>query len=252
MKSLNILFLVIALVISLSSCDVLLPLLNQAVEEQGEKPLTENEVVLGLKDALKVSTEKSVKIVSKTDGYFKDQTIKIFLPPEAKIITDNKDNATLKAIGITKLIDDVILRINRSAEDASTEASPIFLSAIKSMSIQDAFSILNGADNAATMYFKSKTLSQLTTAFKPKIKESLDKPLVANIPTNKAWKSLTTNYNKIAKFSSSLKPVNTSLDSFVTEKAIEGLFKKLEEQEKLIREDPVARVTDILKRVFGS
>lgn len=253
MKKINTPIIAIALtvIIAISSCDVLLPILNQVVEEQKNIPLTESEVVLGLKDALKVGTNNSVNIVSKADGFYKNELIKILLPPEAKIITDNKDNAALKAIGITKLIDDVILRLNRSAEDASTKASPIFLSAIKSMSIQDAFSILKGSDNAATTYFKSKTLSQLKTAFKPEIKKSLDKPLVANISTNKAWSTLTTNYNKIANFSSSLKPVNTNLDDYVTSKAIEGLFKKLEEQEKLIRHDPVARVTDILKKVFG-
>jgi len=233
------------------SCDTLQKVVEQIPTTTGSNPLTEQEVVSGLKDALKVSTDTAVSIVSKPDGFFKDQTIKILLPPEAKVIMDSKDNSMLKAIGITKLIDDVILRMNRSAEEASKQAVPIFVNAIKSMSIQDAFGILRGADNAATEYFKSKTSQALFNAFKPKVQQVLDKPLVANVSTTSTWNSLTSKYNKVAPLINKPK-VNTDLVNFVTQKAIDGLFNKLATQEKNIRQNPIARVTDILRRVFGN
>jgi hypothetical protein len=240
----------------LFACESLQPALEQAMQEVNNTPsqsnaLTEAEVVAGLKDALKVGTEKAVKIVTKPDGFFKDELIKIALPPEAKVITDNKDHIALKTLGLTSLIDDVVLRMNRSAEDASKQATVIFLNAIQTMSIQDAFNILNGDDNAATNYFRAATLPQLLNAFSPEIKKSLDKPLVAGVSTNKAWYNLTNPYNKVAKFSTDLKEVDTDLSRYVTQKAIDGLFLKLEAEEKLIRKDPLARITDILKKVFA-
>ena len=234
-----------------SSCEILQQAANELPDEiKTNIPLSEQEVVSGLKEALRVSTDTSVKIVSKTNGFFKDKAIKILLPPEAKVITDNKDNAALKAIGVSKLIDDVILRINRSAENASSKARPIFIDAIKKMTITDAFKILNGADNAATEYFRKTTYNKLYQAFSPIMKKALDKPLVANISTTKSWNTLVSSYNKVANYTS-WKKVNTDLNDYATKKTIDGLFKKLAEEEKAIRHDPKARVTDILKRVFN-
>ncbi len=241
----------VMLAVMLSSCEIFQQVADQLpATTSGSNPLSEQEVISGLKEALKVSTDTAVSIVSKTNGFFKNQAIKILLPPEANVIMDNKDNSMLKAIGITQLIDDVILRMNRSAESASKQATPIFVNAVKAMSIQDAFEILRGADNAATEYFRQKTSQDLFNAFKPTVKQALDKPLVANVSTTKSWNTLTSKYNKIAPLIN--KPtVNTDLVNFVTQKTIDGLFLKLAEQEKKIRKDPIARVTDILKRVFG-
>jgi hypothetical protein len=256
MKKLFIILLVAGLGFTNSSCETLLALATEiekaAETTETELPLTKEEVAKGLKEALRVSTDTAVSIVSVKDGFYGDAALKILLPPEAKIIMDHKDDKILKAIGISKMIDDVIVRLNRSAEDATKQAGPIFLNAIKGMSITDAFEILNGGETAATEYFKKNTSNQLRNAFKPVIKSSLDKPLVGNISTTKAWNDLTTAYNKVAKYSNTLTPVNTNLEDYVTQRAMDGLFLKLAEEEKQIRKDPVAQVTDILKRVFGS
>lgn len=241
-----------------SSCDTLLAVAKEVEKTassgstSGKIALSKDEVVKGLKEALRVGTDTAVSIVSKTNGFYKDAALKILLPPEAKVIMDHKDDKILKTIGVTKMIDDVILRLNRSAEDATKKAGPIFFNSVKNMSITDAFGILNGGDNAATEFFKRTTTTKLKAAFKPVINQSLDKSIVGGVSTNKAWSKLTTAYNKVAKYSSSLTPVNSKLDDYVTQKAINGLFKKLAEEEKQIRKDPVARVTSILRRVFGS
>jgi hypothetical protein len=152
---------------------------------------------------------------------------------------------------ITKMIDDVVLRMNRSAAQAAKQATPIFVNAIKSMSIQDAFGILNGADNSATLYFKEKTYSQLQNSFKPKIRTSLNKPIISGISANKAWNTLTNGYNKVVNLVPGWKTVNTNLDDYVTKKALDGLFLKVAFEEKKIRSNPSARINNILKRVFG-
>lgn len=247
-------FILLVLPFILSSCDILTEVAQQIEipdTPSGPAPLTETEVILGLKEALTIGTDSSIAKVSATNGFFKDQMIKILLPPEAKIITDNLDNPVLKSLGVSSMIDDVILRMNRSAEEASLKAKPIFVNAIKSMSISDAFGILRGSDTSATHYFRMNTHSQLYSEFNPIIKKYLDMDLVSGISTNKAWNTLTGAYNKVAQFSSSLTPINTNLDDYVTKKTINGVFVKLADQEKQIRIDPIARVTDILKRVFG-
>ena len=239
--------LLLLLPLLITSCDVAESIVK-VIED--EAPLSEQEVVKGLKEALRVSTDTAVNVVSALNGYYADKLIKIYLPPEAEIITKNKDNPLLKATGITNLIDDAVLGMNRAAENAAKSASPIFVNAIKSMTIQDAFSILNGSDTAATNYFRNKTYVQLKASFKPKVRNSLNKPLVGNISPNKAWTSLTSAYNDVAVFTG-WKKVNTQLDEYVTNRALNGLFIKVKEQEKQIRKDPAARVTDILERVFG-
>jgi len=222
----------------------------QTIEENTDLPLTEQEVIQGLKEALQVGSNNSVNLVSAMNGYYKDPLIKISLPPEAKIIMDNKDNPMLQALGISAQIDNSILMLNRAAENAAKSALPIFTGAIKSMSIQDAFGILNGSDTAATNYFRRKTYQKLKSSFQPQIKNSLDKKLVGSISANSAWGDLTHGYNQVAPLAG-WKKVNTQLDTYVTNKALNGLFLKLQLEEKKIRQDPAARVSDILKRVFG-
>ena len=242
----------LVLILFLTSCDILNEVAQQIeVPTTGPTPLTESEVISGLKEALTIGTDSSVTKVSATNGFFNDQFIKILMPPEADIITNNLDNPVLKSLGVTAMVDDVILRMNRSAEEASKKAKPIFINAIKQMSISDAFGILHGGDTAATHYFRMNTHSKLYSEFKPIIKKYLDMELVGGISTNQAWNTLTSAYNKVAQFSASLTPVNTNLDDYVTKKTINGVFVKLAEEEKQIRKDPVAQVTDILKRVFG-
>jgi len=247
MKNIFFIFIVLSF-ISITSCDVAESVVR-SIEQ--ELPLTEDEVVKGLKEALRVSTDTAVSTVSVINGFYKDQAIKILLPPEANIITDNMNHPMLKGIGITDMIDDVILRMNRAAENAAKEATPIFVNSIKSMTINDAFDILNGSDTAATHYFREKTYYQLKNKFRPKIAASLNKPLVGNISANKAWSTLTDGYNQVANYVPGWKKVNTKLDDYVTNKALDGVFKKLGEQEIQIRKDPLARVTEILERVFG-
>lgn len=215
-------------------------------------PLSETDVIAGLKQALRVGTDTAVKNLAAINGYYRDALVKITMPPEAQTILTNIN----KLPGGQKLVSDLELRINRSAEDAAKEAAPIFANAITSMSIADAWGILRGADTAATAYLRKSTYQSLLSLYKPKIKSSIDKPLVAGISTSQSWNTLTSKWNSVANSPvgalSSLKPVNTQLDDYLTRKALDGLFLKVAEEEKSIRKDPVARVTDLLKRVFSS
>lgn len=257
LKFMKLRFLVLASVILIAtSCDVLQEITQDIdptgiATSSGTVPLTNQEIINGLKEALRVSTDTAVAIVSKPNGFFGDPLIKIGLPPQANIIMENKDNAILKTLGVSAMIDDVVLRMNRAAEESSTKAANIFINSIKSMSFTDAYSILKGSDTAATHFFRTNSYNQLYAEFNPVINKYLDEALVGEVSTNQAWNNLTTVYNKAARFSSSLTPVNTKLDDYATRKAIDGLFVKLAEEEKQIRKDPLARVTDILKRVFN-
>jgi len=231
----------------MSSCQIAENVVK-VLDEQ--KPLTEQEVIQGLKEALKIGTDTAVRIVSAPNGFFRDELIKVYLPPEAAVIMQYKDNPLLQAVGINKLIDDAILAMNRSAEHAAKSAAPVFAKAIKDMTIQDAFSILRGSDSAATQYLRRTTYFELKNSFQPQIKSSLDQPLTGNISANKAWESLTSAYNNVALIAG-WKAVTTQLDEYVTIKALNGLFIKIRDEEKEIRTDPKARVTQILRRVFG-
>jgi hypothetical protein len=215
-------------------------------------PLTNAEIVGGLKDALLVGTDSAVTHLSAIDGYLKDQAVKISLPPEAKSITSNLS----KLPGGAKLVDDVIIRINRAAEDAAKDAKPIFVNSVKEMTFTDALQILKGPNNAATQYFKQKTSAQLGELYRPKIRESLNKDLVAGISTQQSWNELTVQWNKLAgsaigKFGG-LKTVDMKLEDYILQQALNGMFLKIEEREKDIRTNANARVTDLLKRVFGN
>jgi len=234
----------------LTSCAELTKIAQTAASQS--LPLTNAEIIGGLKDALLVGTDSAVSRLSIVDGYFKDVAVKILLPPEAKSITDNIS----KLPGGSKLVDDVILRINRAAEEAAKEAKPIFVNSVREMTIADGLQILKGSDNAATEYFKSKTSAQLSELYRPKIREALNKNLVAGVSTQQSWNELTTNWNKIAgspigKFAS-LKTVDVKLEDYLLQKALDGMFLKIADREKDIRNNVNARVTGLLKRVFGA
>lgn len=240
----------ILLLFILNSCAELTQI-AQSVATQN-LPLTNAEIVGGLKDALLVGTDSSVNRLSAIDGYLKDQAVKILLPPEAKTITDHLS----KLPGGTKLVDDVIVRINRAAEDAAKGAKPIFVNRVKEMTFTDALQILKGPDNAATQYFKQKTSAQLGELYRPKIRESLNKGLIAGISTQQSWNELTTRWNKLAGSSigqiGGLKTVDVKLEDYILQQALNGMFLKIEEREKDIRTNANARVTALLKRVFGN
>lgn len=236
---------------SMSSCDVL----NEVAKQQGlgnvgtlKLPLTNEEVIKGLKNALSVGIDSSVFSLSRVNGYLGNELIKLALPAEAQPIVTN----LAKIPGGQKLLNDAIVAINKAAEDAAPQAKNIFVNAITNMSIQDGFNILNGNQNAATVFLKNNTYQQLTDAFAPKIRTSLSKPLVIGYSAETAYKNLIDGYN-LASVNGMLFPQikQNSLATYTTQKALDGLFIKLEQQEKLIRQDPLHQVTDILKRVFG-
>jgi len=199
--------------------------------------LSNDEIINGLKEALQVGTERSAQKLSAVDGFFKDAVIKILMPEEAK-----KVEKKLRNLGMGKQVDNAILSMNRGAEDAAKSAAPIFINAIKQMNFQDAMGILKGGDSAATKYLHEKTLKALTEAFRPVIENSL-----AKVDATKHWNTVFTTYNK---FSS--EKVNTDLAAYVTEKALAGIFYQVAQEEMKIRKDPLARTSDILKKVFGN
>lgn len=211
--------------------------------------LSNEEVILGLKTALNVGSDTSVTVLSKVDGYYKDDLVKILLPEEAQPVYD----VVNKIPGGDLLIENAVLSINRAAEDAAPQAKSIFVNAITGITIADGFSILNGGDTAATIYLKGKTYDSLTMAFSPKINASLSKPLVGSISAASAYKDLVDAYNT-ASLGGILFPQITknTLGEHVTQKALDGLYYKVSEEERKIRKDPLHRVSDILQKVFGS
>ena len=203
----------------------------------GKSVLSNDEIISGLKEALKVGTEKGANKLSAVDGFFKDAAIKILMPAEAQ-----KAEKTLRNMGLGRQVDNAILSMNRAAEDAAKSASPIFINAIKGMSFQDALGIMRGGDNAATNYLKDKTTISLTEAFRPVIENSL-----AKVGATKHWNTVFTTYNKL-----SADKVNPDLSAYVTEKALAGIFFQVAQEEQKIRKDPMARTSDILKKVFSN
>lgn len=242
MKKIAIIFLSV-IFLSFTSCDIL----QQIIDDSGGPTLTDSEIIKGLKEALIEGAVSSSSILNATDGYFKDNAVKILLPPEANVIVENLSK--VPGLG-QKTIDDLVLKVNRAAEDAASEAKPIFIDAIKAMTIQDGMAILKGSNTEATNYLKSKTYNKLVSAFSPKINNSLNKKLVGNISAGSAWKDITRLYNKVAPIIGKPK-VTTDLGAYVTKKALDGLFLKVGEEEKKIRANPYAYVSDIIKKVFG-
>ena len=211
-------------------------ILSKVQLPQATKSLSNDDVINGLKEALRVGTDSSSKKLSKLDGFFGDAAIKILMPAEAQ-----KVEKTLRSVGMGSLVDKAILSMNRAAEDAAKGVGNIFWNSIKQMSITDGLQILKGSDTAATGYLKKTTTAELTNKFRPVIDSSLKK-----IDATKYWNDVFSAYNKI-----SLKKVNPDLSGYVTEKALSGLFYNIALEEQKIRKDPAAQVTDILKKVFG-
>lgn len=214
--------------------------------------LTEADVISGLKEALNTGAKNAAVRLSSEGGYYNDMTVKIPLPEEAKTIVDNIS----KIPGGEKLIEDVVLSINRAAEDAAKEVAPIFVSSVTQMTVTDAFGILKGADNAATQYLVKTTYNELYNLYRPKISVSTNKEIVAGISAQESWTTLTGKWNTVANSIAGrlagFKPVTTNLDDFLTKKALDGMFLKVEGEELKIRKEVSARVTPILQKVFGS
>jgi hypothetical protein len=202
------------------------------------KGLTEKDAADGIKEALVNGTGNSVKVVSVIDGYWGNPEIKIPFPQDAQEM-----ESKLRTIGMGKKVDEFNESMNRAAEKAASEAKPIFVTAIKEMTVRDAINIVKGENNAATVYLKNTTSPQLIGKFQPVIKTSLD-----NVNATKYWNDLITMYNKIPL----VKKMNPNLSEYVTQKAIDGLFIMIAKEELKIRKDPMARTSDLLKRVFGS
>ncbi|HNX66340.1 MAG TPA: DUF4197 domain-containing protein [Bacteroidales bacterium] len=233
----------------LAGCSTVMNVLQTAADSG---VLTEADVIRGLKEALTVGAKNSSSLLSAVDGYYKDAAVKIMLPDEAKVIVENIS----KIPGGEKLIENVVLSINRAAEDAAKDAAPVFVNSITSMTVTDGFNILRGADNAATMYLRNTTYNELYALYKPKIEASTKKDIIGTISTEESWNTLTSKWNTFANsFAGKIggfKPVNTDLNDFLTRKALDGIFLKIANEELKIRKDVNARVTPLLQKVFGS
>ncbi len=200
--------------------------------------LSESKIIEGLKEALEIGTNNTVKMVSRVDGYYMNPRIKIPLPDAVR-----KVEKALRAVGYGSKVDAFELSMNRAAEKAAPEAKALFWDSIKQMSFEDARKILNGRENEATLYFEEKTRDKLTGVFKPIIHTSM-----SQVGVTRYYQELDAKVRTIP-FTESL---SFDLDTYVTDRALDGLFLMLAEEERKIREDPAARVTDLLKEVFGS
>jgi hypothetical protein len=246
MKRINILTASLAMLV-LGSSNVsaqikLSDLFKKVTQKQGTSTATSGtpstlEIGQGIKEALQIGVSAGADRLSVKDGFLGNLAVKILMPPEAQ-----KVERTLRGIGLNKLCDNVIVSLNRAAEDAATEAKPIFISAIKQMTLTDATNILLGNSDAATEYFKRVTTSQLMQKFSPIVTASLSK-----VNATKYYSDLTTQYNRLPL----VKPVNTNLTEYVTQKAIDGLFVEVAKEELKIRGNLSSRSTTLLQKVFG-
>ncbi len=197
----------------------------------------ESTTASGLKEALSIGTENAVKSVSRPDGYFGNQTIKILMPEKIRNVAN-----VLGKIGYQKQVDEFVLSMNRAAEKAAPKALSIFVDAIKGMSIEDARKILGGGNTAATAYFEEKTRGKLYDEFKPVISSSMNQ-----VGCTRSYKEMMGKYDSVPFVGKQ----SLDLDHYVTNKALDGLFYMVGQEETKIRTDPSARVTDLLKTVFG-
>jgi hypothetical protein len=203
----------------------------------GDKGFTKEEAANGLKEALIQGTSKGVDLLSKADGYLKNPEIKIPFPPEAKNVEKK-----LRGIGLNKQVDEAVESLNRAAEKAAVEAKDIFVASIKQLTITDAINIVKGDKNAATQFLQRETTASLNSKFSPIIDNSLQE-----VGATRHWSTVMGSYNKIPF----VKKVNPDLTAYVTEKAIEGMFVMIAKEELNIRQNPGARATELLKKVFG-
>jgi hypothetical protein len=207
---------------------------------QQQSSLDDSTIVKGLKEALATGTERAVTGVAKTDGYFGNQLIKILLPEKVQQAAD-----ILGTFGYQQQVDEVVLTMNRAAEKAAPKAAAFFGDAIRKMTVEDAKGILSGGNTAATEFFEKKTRSQLFDAFKPSVAKSMDQ-----VGTARAYKEMVGKYD-VTPLAALAGIPSLDLDSYVTDKALDGLFKMVGEEEKKIRTNPAARTTDLLRKVFG-
>jgi hypothetical protein len=225
------------------SCNVLsqmpkLPKVTLPINAPATNSLTNDEVISGLKEALSVGIKNSVSLTSVLDGFLGNPTIRLPFPPDAIKVKEKALN-----LGLSGQVEKFETTLNRAAEEATKEAMPIFIDAIKNMSVQDGFAILKGGNGAATKFLKDQTISKLVIAFTPKVKEATSK-----VKLTEYWNPIITKYNALTTG----EDLNPDLDAYITQKAIEGLFIMVAKEEDKIRLDPAARVSDLLSKVFGS
>ncbi|MBC7535568.1 MAG: DUF4197 domain-containing protein [Ferruginibacter sp.] len=228
---------ILLLVTTLASCDIIKQL-PTGTGTTGVTGISQYEAGEGVKEALAQGLAKAVLQLNGTDGFYKNSLYKILLPPDAKKIEN-----TLRNLGMNSMVDKAILQINRGAEDAAGFAKPIFVDAIKSMTLNDAIGLVRNGDTSATHFFRVKTTDKLFAAFLPVIKSSLDK-----VQGTKYYSDLVTTYNN---FPTTFKKLNPDLAGFVTSKATDALFDLVAKEELNIRNNFLARTTDLLKKVFG-
>jgi hypothetical protein len=212
--------------------------INDSIESSA--PLTSSEVAAGLKEALVLGTNNAVDFAGKENQFWNTPKLRIPFPEEAERVKSTAEN-----LGLGNQVERFEENLNHAAERAVSHAAPIFVNAITSMTIQDAFSILNGGDNAATDYLRRTTERDLRTAFQPEVDKAINQ-----VELTKYWEPLTSAYNTATTFTGGEK-VNTDLEAYVSEKAMDGLFLLIAEEEKEIRENPAARVTELLEKVFS-
>ena len=202
--------------------------------------LSNDEVIAGLKEALRTGAQRSVDKAGVTDGFWQNALIRIAFPSEAIAVKN-----TLTDLGIKKPVEDFERTLNRAAEEAAKEAVPVFVDAITSMTIQDGFNLLRGGENAATNYLREKTTATLTSKFRPVVENA-----TAKVALTSQWGKVANAYNTATLLTGG-KAVDPDLNGYVTQKAIDGLFVLVASEEKKIREDPLARTTDMLRKVFA-
>jgi hypothetical protein len=232
-------------------CLLVFSLLPSSCENLAEIGLTNEEIVGGLKEALNQGARVASENLGVTNGYFGDQAVKILLPAEAASMIEKAYTLPGGETLLKPYVETVIEKMNRGAEKAATKAAPIFANAITSMSFSDAMNILKGDDTAATGYLRKTTFQPLDSAFAPEINSAMEEVGAAS-----AWNSLFTDYNNLVTTYSfisqpmGLTPINPNLGEYATEKALNGLFLKVSDEEKAIRNDPAKRISDLMKKVF--
>jgi len=230
-------FTLLIISVTFGSCETLQQVANAAGVSTGVG-ISNTEAAAGIKEALGQGITKSVLQLNNTDGFFRNELYKVLLPPEARKIEN-----TLRDLGFNSLVDKAILQINRGAEDAAGYAKPIFVEAIKNMTLSDAIGLIRNGDTSATHFFRDKTTAKLLEAFRPVIAASLQK-----VDATKYYGDMVTKYNN---FPTTFKRLNPDLTSYVTQKATDALFNLIAKEEINIRTNFAARTTDILRKVFG-
>ncbi len=253
------LFFIPVVCLGLASC---LSTLESLAGDYGASPrretITNADAIAAMKDALKEGIASASGKLSAPDGYFGDALLKIMLPPEAKPIIDSVG----KIPQGQKYIDDVVLRLNRSAEEAAKEVVPIFVDAITGMTVADGFAIIKGHNRSATEYLESKTRPALLELYRPKVDAALAKPLLMNVSAKKSWETLSVSYNKVGQVANAaaslagktppMPAVEVDLATYATNRALDGLFLKIGDEEQKIRDNPAAYASAIIKKVFGA